>query len=35
LGPDDKVVTEGLLQAIPGREVNPELQSQGQAASSH
>ena len=29
LGPQDRVVVEGLLQAIPGREVNPELQSQG------
>jgi len=27
----DHVVTEGLLQAIPGREVNPELQSQSTA----
>jgi RND family efflux transporter MFP subunit len=27
LSPQDRVVTEGLLQAIPGREVNPELQS--------
>ena len=27
LGPQDRIVTEGLLQAIPGREVNPELQS--------
>jgi multidrug efflux pump subunit AcrA (membrane-fusion protein) len=35
LGPQDRVVVEGLLQAIPGREVNPELQSRGPAASSH
>jgi hypothetical protein len=41
LGSQDRVVVEGLLQAIPGREVNPEIQSQGtshdagQAVSSH
>lgn len=31
LEPQDHVVTEGLLQAIPGREVNPELRSQSSA----
>src|SRR5271155_2057996 len=41
LGSQDRVVVEGLLQAIPGREVKPELQSQetaqdaGPAASGH
>jgi RND family efflux transporter MFP subunit len=31
LGPGDRIVTEGLLQAIPGREVKPELQTQSTA----
>jgi multidrug efflux pump subunit AcrA (membrane-fusion protein) len=41
LTPQDRVVTEGLLQAIPGREVNPQLQVEsaaqgaGHAANSH
>ena len=37
LSPQDRVVTEGLLQAIPGREVNPQSQvlSTAHAASSY
>jgi multidrug efflux system membrane fusion protein len=31
LSSEDRIVTEGLLQAIPGREVNPELQTQSTA----
>jgi RND family efflux transporter MFP subunit len=32
LNPEDRVVVDGLLEAIPGREVNPQLQSTTSAA---
>jgi hypothetical protein len=34
LKPDDKVIVEGLLQAIPGREVNPQPMHSTQQAES-
>jgi RND family efflux transporter MFP subunit len=34
LSPQDRVVVEGLLQAIPGREVNPQLENKSAASAS-